>query len=79
MAPSSAQVKVLYIGTADRRLISAEDFKSQGVEQDAVEWSEANHFCLDLPQATADFLVHLMPDQFEVVSKAAKKEDKPAE
>lgn len=63
---------VKYVGTADVRRITKADWKSIGIEAEALEWSVANNHSVPLEGLNADVVEYLTAkdDGFKVVDKA---------
>jgi hypothetical protein len=59
---------VKYIGTAHRRIITAQDFRRAGFDHQTVEWSYLNNFAVPIDDFPGDLLDKVIkPDQFFIV------------
>jgi hypothetical protein len=75
-APASSKPKkirvVRYIGTADERLISREDWDNVGIDHDGAKWFKGNKWEIDASKFSDDCLNYFANDDdgFIIVDKA---------
>lgn len=57
--------RVVYVGSADRRAMSEEDWARAGIKAKPAEWSTTTSYVATLTDAAARLLTERHPDEFE--------------
>ena len=58
-------MKIRYIGSADSRIMTKDDFKNNDHEHDEVVWDASNDFVATVSASVGKWLIEIDPDDFE--------------